>query len=388
MSRYAYRGRHRKHIEITSVRSAALAAGAVAAVMTGSATPASAAPTDDPWYKLRMCESGGNYRIDTGNGYYGAYQFNLGTWRAYGGTGLPSKASPAEQDYRAKLLYRARGWAPWPACSRKLGLRNDPAYGKASPVARTTITAPSTVFNGGAITLTGTAAPNSRVRLYYVRYGKTKYTLLRRVAANSAGRWTSVERSPSRVAFFATANGARSAKVTTRVLFRSSISGPAIATVNRMFTVTGRARPNARAVVFARPTGRAAWRPRAVHTDRTGRFVARWRAGTDMQYFVRSDVASAVRTTKVATRVRAGAATVQRLAGSPGSLSLTGTAKPSSRVTVWSCADGVHWGRAADLRVSRTGGWRAVIRMPANSFRYTVKASNGTRTPVYAYRAS
>lgn len=65
---------------------------------------------------LRACESGGNYATNTGNGFYGAYQFDLGTWASVGGSGLPSSAAPAEQDYRAAVLWRARGSAPWPVC--------------------------------------------------------------------------------------------------------------------------------------------------------------------------------------------------------------------------------------------------------------------------------
>lgn len=64
--------------------------------------------------RIRMRESGGNYAINTGNGYYGAYQFNLATWRGVGGSGLPSEASPAEQDMRAQTLYDRRGCSPWP----------------------------------------------------------------------------------------------------------------------------------------------------------------------------------------------------------------------------------------------------------------------------------
>lgn len=64
--------------------------------------------------RIRMRESGGNYAINTGNGYYGAYQFSLGTWRSVGGSGLPSEASPAEQDMRAQILYNQRGCSPWP----------------------------------------------------------------------------------------------------------------------------------------------------------------------------------------------------------------------------------------------------------------------------------
>lgn len=72
------------------------------------------------WAALRECESGGNYRINTGNGYYGAYQFSLSTWASMGGSGLPSDASPAEQDARAQRLYNAAGASPWPTCGSLL----------------------------------------------------------------------------------------------------------------------------------------------------------------------------------------------------------------------------------------------------------------------------
>jgi LysM repeat protein len=68
--------------------------------------------------RIRMRESGGNYATNTGNGYYGAYQFDLPTWRSNGGTGLPSEASPAEQDMRAQMLYDRRGCNPWPNTCR------------------------------------------------------------------------------------------------------------------------------------------------------------------------------------------------------------------------------------------------------------------------------
>ncbi len=72
---------------------------------------------------LRKCESGGNYKINTGNGYYGAYQFALGTWRRLGYSGYPHEASPATQDEAVLKLAAKAGWGQWPACSRKLGLR-------------------------------------------------------------------------------------------------------------------------------------------------------------------------------------------------------------------------------------------------------------------------
>lgn len=64
--------------------------------------------------RVRQHESGGNYASNTGNGYYGAYQFDQRTWNGVGGSGLPSNASPAEQDMRAQLLYNQRGCSPWP----------------------------------------------------------------------------------------------------------------------------------------------------------------------------------------------------------------------------------------------------------------------------------
>ncbi|WP_435736886.1 transglycosylase family protein [Cellulosimicrobium sp. PMB13] len=74
------------------------------------------------WSALAQCESGGNPATNTGNGYYGLYQFSLPTWQAMGGSGLPSEASAAEQTQRAQALQAQSGWGQWPACARKLGL--------------------------------------------------------------------------------------------------------------------------------------------------------------------------------------------------------------------------------------------------------------------------
>jgi uncharacterized protein YabE (DUF348 family) len=74
------------------------------------------------WGALAQCESGGNPATNTGNGYYGLYQFSLSTWRAMGGSGLPSDASAAEQTQRAQALQARSGWGQWPACAAKLGL--------------------------------------------------------------------------------------------------------------------------------------------------------------------------------------------------------------------------------------------------------------------------
>jgi len=98
-----------------------------------SATPASAAPSGDPFAALRQCESGGDYTTDTGNGFYGAYQFDAQTWRSLGLSGLPSQAAPGTQNSAARSLQAQRGWEPWPACSASLGLSS---YRTSAPTAR------------------------------------------------------------------------------------------------------------------------------------------------------------------------------------------------------------------------------------------------------------
>jgi hypothetical protein len=79
-------------------------------------------PVANPLAALRKCESGGNYGADTGNGYFGAYQFTIGTWRSLGFGGLPSAAPAAVQDRAAQELAARRGWSQWPSCARRLGL--------------------------------------------------------------------------------------------------------------------------------------------------------------------------------------------------------------------------------------------------------------------------
>jgi resuscitation-promoting factor RpfB len=75
------------------------------------------------WDRLAQCESGGNWHINTGNGYYGGLQFSLGTWRAYGGDGLPSQHSRETQIAVAtKLRNASGGYGAWPGCAARLGL--------------------------------------------------------------------------------------------------------------------------------------------------------------------------------------------------------------------------------------------------------------------------
>ena len=67
-------------------------------------------------YRLRVCESSNRYHINTGNGYYGAYQFDQRTWRGLGYRGRPDQAEKRFQDAATTRLHNRRGWAPWPPC--------------------------------------------------------------------------------------------------------------------------------------------------------------------------------------------------------------------------------------------------------------------------------
>lgn len=78
------------------------------------------------WDALAMCESSGDWHIDTGNGFYGGLQFLPESWWMVGGTGMPHEASREEQIHRAELLLRIQGWEAWPVCSVRLGLRPPP----------------------------------------------------------------------------------------------------------------------------------------------------------------------------------------------------------------------------------------------------------------------
>lgn len=87
-----------------------------------SPAPSTTVADGDVWARLAQCESGGNPATNTGNGYYGMYQFSLSTWQSVGGSGLPSDASAEEQTMRAQFLQARAGWGQWPHCAGKLGL--------------------------------------------------------------------------------------------------------------------------------------------------------------------------------------------------------------------------------------------------------------------------
>ncbi|WP_026819277.1 resuscitation-promoting factor [Arthrobacter castelli] len=91
----------------------------------GGAAGATAAAVSGVWQSLAQCESGGNWSINTGNGYYGGLQFSQSSWLGAGGgkyAPLPHLASPSEQIATAKVLKQGGGWGHWPSCASQLGL--------------------------------------------------------------------------------------------------------------------------------------------------------------------------------------------------------------------------------------------------------------------------
>ncbi|BBE21741.1 hypothetical protein MN0502_06240 [Arthrobacter sp. MN05-02] len=107
--------------------------GLAAVALTGlglgaAAGAANAAPASD-WDALAQCESGGNWGINTGNGFSGGLQFTPSTWAAFGGQGAPQDASREQQIAVAENVLAGQGWGAWPSCSAQLGLSSAAAPG-------------------------------------------------------------------------------------------------------------------------------------------------------------------------------------------------------------------------------------------------------------------
>ena len=123
-----YRGRHRAP-SASSQLAARSTAGAtalarpivgIAALTTGTAEAA----TESQWDNVAQCESGGNWHINTGNGYYGGLQFAQGTWVSYGGQHYASRADLASKSAQiavAERVLSSQGWGAWPVCSQRRG---------------------------------------------------------------------------------------------------------------------------------------------------------------------------------------------------------------------------------------------------------------------------
>ncbi|MEU8865628.1 transglycosylase family protein [Streptomyces umbrinus] len=128
-------------------RATAVLAGAALLAPLGllAATGNAAAADSGVWDRIAQCESGGDWHINTGNGYYGGLQFSAGTWRAYGGSAYAStadKASKAQQIAVATKVQRGQGWGAWPTCSSRAGASGG-APAASAPTTPTTKAAPS-----------------------------------------------------------------------------------------------------------------------------------------------------------------------------------------------------------------------------------------------------
>ncbi len=137
----AYEPRHRaaKRRPVRRAAVVATAAVAVAAPVSSTINTADAA-SGRTWDRLANCESGGNWHINTGNGYYGGLQFASSTWTSYGGGRYASRADLAtreEQIAIAEKLVRNSGWGAWPACSAALGLSGSDVGAKAAKLKAT-----------------------------------------------------------------------------------------------------------------------------------------------------------------------------------------------------------------------------------------------------------
>ncbi|MBD0691037.1 transglycosylase family protein [Streptomyces sp. CBMA123] len=121
---FAGTGRHRRRTQAEKAIAVAGVAGVGLALPLLTATGASAAPAS-AWDSVAQCESGGNWSINTGNGFYGGLQFTSSTWKAYGGTAFAAQAnqaSRAQQITVAEKVLSSQGPGAWPVCSVKAGL--------------------------------------------------------------------------------------------------------------------------------------------------------------------------------------------------------------------------------------------------------------------------
>jgi LysM repeat protein len=140
-----------KHLSTTRVRSRSLRGGSVvlgaAAIGIGLlAAPASAA--DHDWSGVAQCESGGNWSINTGNGYYGGLQFSSPTWLGHGGAEFASRAdlaSPAQQIAVAERVLLTQGVGAWPVCGKQLRPGTTAAAAAPAPAPAPVAVAPAAV---------------------------------------------------------------------------------------------------------------------------------------------------------------------------------------------------------------------------------------------------
>ncbi|WP_189208619.1 MULTISPECIES: LysM peptidoglycan-binding domain-containing protein [Actinokineospora] len=139
------RGKHSKSAVQRFLARVIVAGVALGASMAVAASPASADSSVN-WDAIAQCESGGDWNINTGNGYYGGLQFLPSTWRAHGGQGMPHQASREQQIAVAERVLQTQGIGAWPVCGKRGGsaapAKSSPSYTKSTTQQRSTADAP------------------------------------------------------------------------------------------------------------------------------------------------------------------------------------------------------------------------------------------------------
>lgn len=193
MLHVSYRGRRRRPSQhqkavATGITGVAVTAGAIG--VSGSASAAESST----WSALAQCESGGNWQINTGNGYYGGLQFSQSTWDAFGGSQYAPRADLADRSQQiaiAEDVLEMQGWDAWPACSAELGLQGTPAEASDSAASDGSTEASTEASSGDTATEASTQASTSSTtpsRDYYVvRAGDTLSDIANRY--DIAGGW-------------------------------------------------------------------------------------------------------------------------------------------------------------------------------------------------------
>jgi len=155
-----YEPKHRPAQQHSPLRNrvAGVAIAASATLVTGISLGAPAQAAGSVWDAVAACESGGNWTINTGNGYYGGLQFSSATWNAYGGTRYAStanRASKSAQIATAQRVLAAQGPGAWPVCSLRAGLTRANGGVSNAVVARTTTVSRSTTRTSVAVSSSG-----------------------------------------------------------------------------------------------------------------------------------------------------------------------------------------------------------------------------------------
>lgn len=143
-------GRHRKPSNAGSTAAKIAASGAVAGAASLALAGTANAATDAQWDAVAQCESGGNWSINTGNGYQGGLQFSPSTWAAYGGTQYAPSANQATKQQQiavAEEVLAGQGNGAWPVCGTGLGGYTPRDVGAAAPAPQP---APATVQSAPA----------------------------------------------------------------------------------------------------------------------------------------------------------------------------------------------------------------------------------------------